>query len=103
MRAKTLASILIAAVFAIAPVAAQARPTFREARTAVHWGLDRYSDSTDGKLILGGCTPRGRKSVVCRARIDGPVPARYRCIITGWFNGDANDPDSYLQMRIRPR
>lgn len=66
-----------------ASASARVRPTFRNAHTAAHLVLDTYAQLVDGHLVVGPCRRTGAFSTVCRARIDGPSPARYRIVVTG--------------------
>jgi hypothetical protein len=50
---------------------------------AAHMTLDDYAEIIDGRLIVGPCRRTGAVTTVCRARIDGPSPTRYRVLVTG--------------------
>lgn len=78
-----LGLIGIALAFFVSTAQARYRPTFGEARIATHIVLDDYADLVDGNLIVGPCRRVGSFTTVIRARIDGPVPQRYRIIVTG--------------------
>lgn len=69
------------------------RPAFSIGYDAAHAALDTYAQATDGHVIVGPCARRGTLSIVCRARIVGPVSGRYRVIVT-------RDRENYV-IRVR--
>jgi hypothetical protein len=79
---KTLIATFIVGLLLPSAALARERPTFMQAHMAAHIVLDDYAAVVDGKLTVGPCRRAGEFSTICRARIDGPVPERYRVFVT---------------------
>jgi hypothetical protein len=82
-----LAGLLAATLTLAATPNAQAAsptnaPTIAFAKTVVHMALDDYIKATDGHLKIRGCPLRGSRSRVCDVRVTGPVPDRFRAVVT---------------------
>src|SRR5689334_4546221 len=84
------------ALLSVPPGVAQARPTFGEARGAIHVIFANYAASFDGRLIVGPCARRGKRSVVCRARITGREPERLRVVV---WDGVYKDGEEQVMIR----
>lgn len=71
---------------------AATRPSSKVGRNVVRAYLAAYAEGMDAKLVIGGCAPKGRLSVVCRARItkNGKTIDRYRVTTTNYSNASAS-------------
>jgi hypothetical protein len=58
------------------------RPTVIEAHNAVHIAYDNYADVTQHRLLIGACIPAGSRSRACDVQLTGPVPQRWRVVVT---------------------
>lgn len=73
-------------------------PTVKIAREAVVYALDYFSQAVDGKIVIGKCPRKGKRSRVCATRIDGPEKYKFRVIVTCLgFDCEAQD----IQIRRR--
>ena len=80
---RTAAVALTALAVLPATAVARERPTFAQSHLAAHMVLDDYADLVDGRLVVGPCRRAGAWTTVCRVRLTGPSPCRYRVLVTG--------------------
>lgn len=89
-------------VLPVTPRVAQARPTFSQARGAIRATMGLYAQVLDGRLVVGPCDRRGKRSVVCRARITGRQPERYRVVVSDGVYIDGEEQVTIRAFPIQP-
>lgn len=95
----TLATVVFIALASKAVASNQlvrAHPTCWQAHKATQLVLDDYADLVDGELFVGPCRRAGRHTMICRARIDGPSPYKYRILVT-----ETPEHDYVITVRAR--